>query len=476
MQSDLSSQAIRGMLWSAMERFSVQGVQFVVSVIMARLLLPSDYGIVAMLFIVLQISQTLIDSGFANALIQRKDRSESDLSTVFYSNITISVILFLLIYLLAPCIAGFYRLPALTPVCRVISLSLVLNAMSAVHRTLLVIKVDFKTQSKISVVSAVSSGIFGIALAYWGAGAWALVGQSVSNALLQTLLFYAIVRWFPHAAFSIRSFYSLFAFGSRILVASLIHTVYYNLYALIIGRKFSTADLGYYTRAEQLAMFPSYNLSSIISRVTFPVMSSVQDDDALLARLYRQYRYLVSYVIFPLMFGLIALARPTILFLLTEKWQATIPILQILCFSWMFDHLYGLHLNLLYTKGRSDLSLKLEIIKKILAILILFASIPFGLMAICWSRVLYSLIAVGMSTMYTYNLVGITAWSQIRDILPCFFLAAGMGLVVYCSVQYISGSLFQLVAGILIGIVSYTIGSIVFNVKAFTVVVSFFKH
>ena len=454
----------------------MQGVRFVIGIIMARLLLPSDYGIVAMLYIVLQVSNTLIDSGFANALIQKKDRSESDLSTVFYANITISLLLFLSIYFLAPYIADFYRLPALIPVCRVISLTLVLDAVSAVPRTLLVIQVDFKTQSKISIVSAVLSGVIGIAMAYHGAGSWALVGQSVFNSLLQMLLFYAIVRWLPHTVFSAQSFRSLFAFGSRILVASLIHTLYSNLYILIIGRKFSTTDLGCYTRADQLAMFPSFNLSSIISKVTFPVMSSVQGDDALLAKLYRQGRCLSSYIIFPLMFGLIALAHPIILFFLTEKWSATIPILQILCFSWMFDHLYGLHLYLLYTKGRSDLSLKLEIIKKTLAFLILFASIPFGLMAICWSRVLYSLIAVGLSLMYTYNLVGVTARSQIWDILPSFFLAAGMAGIVYWSVQCISNPVFQLVVGVMIGLASYAVGSIIFRIGAFKTVLSFVKQ
>lgn len=466
MAENLRKKTASGVFWSAIERFSLQGVQFIINIIMARLLLPSDYGVIGMLTVFLLISQTFIDGGFANALIQRKDRTETDFSTVFYFNVFIAVLFYILIFFSAPLIAIFYNMPGLEDVARVIALSLIISSLSAVHKIKLTIDIDFKTQSKISFTAALISGIVGIWMAYKNFGVWALVTQTLINSVLQTAFYYWLSHWFPLKVFSWHSFKTLFSFGSKLLVSSLIHTVYYNLYSIIIGKKFSAADLGYYTRAEQFATFPSSNVNSIISRVTFPILSSIQDDDERLALAYRKYIRLASFIIFPLMIGLIALAKPLIILLLTEKWLGIVVLLQILCIDWMLDHLSIINLNLLYVKGRSDWALRLEIVKKIIATIILFSSIPFGIVGMCWGRVLYSVIATYLNSYYTKSLIGLSLGEQIKDIFPSLVISVLMGGVVYGSTMLFSSVVLQLFTGFCIGVGIYFIMSRFFKIDS----------
>lgn len=465
MTENLREKTISGVLWSAIERFSLQGVQFTINIIMARLLLPTDYGMIGMLLIFLQVSQAFIDGGFTNALIQRKDRTDIDFSTVLYFNVCVSIFFYVLVYLLAPCIAEFYKMSDLVLVARIIMLNLLISSLSAIHRTKLIINIDFKTQSKISLIAAIISGIIGVVMAYEGYGVWALVYQTLFNSLLVTILSYFLVRWIPLKVFSIASFKSLFSFGSKLLIANLLHTIYYNLYSIVIGRRFSAADLGYYTRAEQFAIFPSYNVNAIISRVTFPLLSSIQDDNERLVYAYRRYIRLASYLIFPLMVGLAALGKPVIELFLTAKWSGAIILLQILCFDWMFDHLSQINLNLLYVKGRSDLALRLEIIKKIIATIILFVSIPFGVIGMCCGRVLYSLIATYANTYYTKSLIGLSFYTQMKDIYPSLLLSLSMGVVVYLITLFISMSIIQIVIGVIGGVAYYFVVSTLLNIS-----------
>lgn len=469
MTENLKRKTVSGVMWSAIERFSLQGVQFVMQLVMARLLLPSDYGMIAMLTIFLQIAQAFIDSGFTNALIQKKDRTEVDYSTVFYFNIIIALLFYCILFVSAPLIAKFYNMPDLILVMRVMALSLIILSFSAVHKTKLTIEINFKIQSKITLIAAGISGIIGVGIAYWGYGVWALVYQSILNAMLTTILFNCFYRWKPLKTFSMKSFKRLFSFGSKLLVSGLIHTVYYNLYGIVIGKRFSAAELGYYTRAEQFAILPSYNLSAIITRVTFPILSSIQDDNERLASTYRKYIRLSSYLIFPLMVGLASLANPLVDLFLTEKWNGTVALLQILCFDWMFDHLSGINLNLLYVKGRSDLALRLEIIKKIIAITILLASIPLGIIGMCLGRVLYSLIATYANTYYTNSLIGLSFRTQLKDIIPYLILSLAMGGVVYATTYLGLSNIIQLIIGITIGILFYTSISYIFKITSLKV-------
>lgn len=459
MTDSLKSKTVSGVLWSAVERFSLQGVQFIINIIMARLLLPSDYGMIGMLAVFLQISQTFIDSGFSDALIQKKNRTNKDLSTVFYFNIVLSIILYFLIFILAPYIANFYHTPELELVTRIITLNLIIASFSAIHKIILTINIDFKTLSKISLIAAIISGGIGITMAYRGSGVWSLVVQSLLNTLLITILSYYYVGWYPLRCFSKASFARLFSFGSKLLVSRLIHSVYYNLYAIVIGRKFSPVELGYYTRAEQFAVFPSSNLNAIISRVTYPILSSIQDDDMRLAIAYRKYIKLSSFLIFPLMIGLAAIAEPLITLLLTEKWTGIVILLQILCLDWMLDHLSQINLNLLLIKGHSDWALRLEIIKKVIATSILIISIPFGIEIMCWGRVLYSLIATYLNTHYTERLIGLSFKEQMKDIFPSLVLAMIMGVSVHYFIFFLQDTILKIILGILVGISLYIIMS-----------------
>ena len=464
---NLKQKTVSGIMWSAIERFSLQGVQFIIQIILARLLLPSDYGMIGMLAIFLQVAQVFIDSGFTNALIQKKDRTEEDFATVFYFNILVAVLFYGILFFSASLIADFYNMPTLVLVIRFIALSLIINALSAIHRTKLIISVNFKTQSKISLGAAFISGVIGIWMAYVGCGVWALVWQTLLNSIILTILFYCLVHWKPLHTFSKSSFERLFNFGSKLLISSLINTVYRNLYTIVIGKKFSVVELGYYTRAEQFAIFPSNNLNALVSRVAYPILSSIQDDDKCLTNAYRNYIRLSSYIIFPLMVGLLVLANPIISLLLTDKWSGVVILLQILCLDWMFDHLSQINLNLLWVKGRSDLSLRLEIIKKTIAIFILFVSIPFGLEVMCWGRVIYSLIATYLNTYYTNSLIDLTLKLQVKDVFPSLILSFIMGGIVFICISFFETDIVKIVIGCITGMSFYILLSFLFKLDSF---------
>ena len=461
MGDSLREKSVRGVAWSAIERFSLLGMQFVIQVVLARLLTPADYGIVGMLSVFLAVSQTFIDSGFTSALIQNQRRTERDFATAFFFNAAVAVFFYALLFAGAPLIARFYAMPELVPVTRVIGLSLILSALSAVHRTQLTIRVDFKTQAKASLSAVVLSGAVGIALAYHGFGVWALVAQTLVNAGAGTLLLWIFVRWRPRCFFSFASFRPMFSFGSKLLCSSLLHTVYANLYPLVVGKFFSAESLGYYSRAEQMAMLPASTGSGILGRVTFPLLATVQDDDARLGEVYRKYLRVSTGAIAPAMIGLCAVAEPLVLVLLGEKWLPAVPLMRVLCLGWMIDPIVLVNLNLLYVKGRTDLVLRLEIVKKITAISILFASVSFGLLGLCVGRAIYSQIALAMNTYYTGKFLKMTYLRQMREVFPIYALAGTCGICAFAGTQIIDDARAQLVAGTLLGAAVYLAGAFV---------------
>jgi O-antigen/teichoic acid export membrane protein len=316
----LKRQAVKGVAWSAVERFSVQGVQFVLSIILARLVAPAEYGLIAMLGIFLAIAQSFIDSGFSNALIQKKDRTETDYSTVFYFNIVVAGIVYGILFICSPYIAGFYKEPQLETITKWVGLTIVLSAFSMVQRAKLSIKLDFKTQTKASLLSVIVSGCIGITLAYQGFGVWALVIQALSSNLLNTLLLWIFAEWRPSLIFSWVSFKTLFSFGSKLLLGGLMHTIYMNLYTLVIGRQFNAVNVGYFNRSQSLAVFPSTNITDIINRVMYPSLCSIQDEEERLKNVFLRYLRIVSFIVFPLMVGLSVLSKPLIQVELTDKW------------------------------------------------------------------------------------------------------------------------------------------------------------
>lgn len=455
MAGSLRQETLKGVGWSALERLSYQGITFVIQLILARLLTPDDYGVIAMLAIFLQIAQVFIDSGFANALIKKQDCTDLDYSTVFFYNFGISVLLYGLLYVTASAIAGFYDNQLLIPVVRVLSLTLIFNALSIVQQTQLVKKVDFKSQSIVTFSSAVISGGVGIYFAFKGFGPWALVIQQLLNSILKLILYIAVVRWIPSFAFSRSSFRYVFNFGSKLVISSLIDVIYKNLYKLVIGKRFTERELGFYSKAEEFAIFPSSNVGNIISRVCYPILSRIQNDNERLSVVYRQLIRYSSWLIFPMMIGLLAVSEPFIISFLKEQWAPAVPILRILCLDWMFDVICVLNQNLLFVKGRTDLVLKLQIVKKSIALVILFASVPFGVIGMCWGRVLYSLIAVCINTYYTKRIIGLGLISQVVDFFPYLIASAVMGVAAFWSMGWVDSYPLKLVVGILVGVAVY---------------------
>lgn len=455
MTESLKRKTISGVFWSSVERFSVQGIQFVIMIIMARILLPADYGMIGMLAIFIAISQALIDSGFSNALIRKTNRSEVDFSTVFYFNIGIGILLYLILFLVSPLIAEFYKTPELTNLTRIIALNLFIHSLAVVQRAILTIRIDFKTQAKASFSAAIFSGIVGIIMAYTGFGVWSLAVQTVLNGFINTGLLWILSKWKPLRVFSYCSFKELFAFGSKLLFAGLLNVIFQNIYTIVIGKKFYSTDLGYYTRADQFAQFPSSNLTGIMQRVTFPILSEIQEDKDRLAKVYRKFLRLSAFIIFPLMTGLAAVAYPFINCLLTEKWNFTALILQIICLSYMWYPIHAINLNLLQVEGRSDLFLKLEIYKKVLGVVVLCVTIPIGLVAMCWGAVVSSILALVFNTYYTNKLIHVGLIEQLRDLSPALFYSFSMAGVVYFFIHLVDQQLLQLFVGIIVGIVYY---------------------
>lgn len=451
MAEGLKSKTVNGVIWSTIERFSVQGVSFLVTIVMARLLSPSDYGLIGMLAIFMSLSYVFIDGGFSDALIQKHDNTEKDYSTVFFINLFISVFLYILLYISAPYIARFYKQPLLCSITRVYTFNLVVNSLVAVNKVKLTIALDFKTQTKISVISAVTSGMIGIWAAFSGFAVWAIVIQMLVQSVVNVVLSFYFVRWTPREFIDKDSFNRLFAFGSKLLVTKIIGNIYVNLYNLIIGKRYSSEQLGLYTRATQFGQFLSTNLTSVLTRVSFPVFSTLKDNNELLLRSYKKYIKMTAFIMFPLVLCLVGISKPLILILLTEKWVACIPLLRIVCFAYLCDGLTLINLNLLYVKGRSDLALKLEVIKKSIAFVILFISMYFGVMAICFGQVLYAFIALYINTHYTKKLLGYGRLSQLKDVLPYFFFSCIMLVSQLLVATFIDNLYIELVVSVIGG-------------------------
>lgn len=465
MSDSLKQQALKGIVWSAIERFSVQGIQFVLTIIIARLVLPSDYGLIAMLNIFLAIAQVFTDSGFSSALIQKKDRTETDFSTVFYFNIFISIGFYLLLYISAPYIASFYKEPDLCLITRWIGLNIIISGFSIIQRAKLIIDVNFKKQAKVSFASVLISGITGILLAYKGLGVWSLVIQTLSNNMLNTLLLWIFAKWIPKWRFSRKSFNTLFSFGSKLLLSGLLHTIYTNLYSLVIGRKYSSIDVGFYNRSYQFASFPSINIVEIINRVIFPIQCEIQDDNERLKISFIKYLRMSCFIIFPLMVFVAVLSKPLIILLLTEKWLPAAELLSILCFAYMWYPMMVVNNQILNVKGHSDYYLYAEIIKKIIAITILFISLPFGVRTLCWGIVIYNFFDIAIIIHYAKKIIYVGYFEQARNVIPLFLLSLLMGGMVYLSISFIEGDLGKLIMGCVIGILGYTSICLIFRVR-----------
>lgn len=415
MAENLRNETIKSVKWAAIERFSLQIIQFIVGIILARHLTPSDYGIIGMLTIFIAISNVFIDSGFSSALIRKIHRSEEDYSTVFITNFIISLFFALILIFISPWVANFYNMPILSPVLKAQSISLLLYALMAVQTAKLTAEVDFKTLARASMIASLLSGIISIVLAYIGWGVWALVAQNLLSILIKFVCIMLQCRWFPKIGFSKQSFDELFGFGKNLLGASLLSEIYFNLDSIIIGKFFTPDLLGNYTRGTQLARYPVYNINGVLNTVTYPIFSKLQNETDRLILAYRKYIKLTSMCIFFCCILLAALGEPLVLFLLTDKWSGAVIYLQIFSFAIMLDHLSVVNMNIIKIKGRSDLVLRVEVIKRVVSFTILFSAIPFGVLGICISKVIYSIIAAYINTYYNGKLFGLGFFSQFKD-------------------------------------------------------------
>lgn len=476
MEESLKKQTKRGVVWSAVQRFSTQGIQFVTTIIMARMLTPADYGVVGMLDIFIAILSVFVDSGFINALTRKNDRTHEDICTVFFFNIGVSFIAYCILFLIAPLVASFYSIPVLCNILRLLGLIVIIDSFAAVQMTLMTIELNFKIQTKVAIISLLVSGTIGIILAYYDFTYWALVIQALIYGIISTSLYWYYSTWRPSLIFSKKSFNEMFSFGSKILITSLINTTYGNLYSLVIGKMFSASTLGNYSRATSYANFPSSNITSILQRVTYPVLCKIQNDEILLSEAYRKLIRTSAFIIFPLMTGLSALAHPFIIIILGVKWSFCATMLQIICFSLMWYPIHALNINLLLVKGRSDLLLRLEIIKKIIGIIILCISVPWGIIVLCYASIISSVFCLIINTYYTGKLIQLGFFRQIADINTTLIISMAMWGIILIINSFISNIYIQMVVGLVIGSTFYSGASYILNKKDFKTIISLIKN
>jgi len=423
--SNLKEKAIKGVSWSFIDNIANSGITFLVGIVLARLLTPQEFGILGMIAVFIAVSNSIVDSGFSSALIRKADIKNIDYNTVFYFNMVLGIVLYILLYFAAPFISNFFNEPILVSITRVMGLILIINSFGIVQRTLLVKEVDFKTQTKISLIASITSGIVGIGMAVAGYGIWSLVAQQVVRQLLNSIFLWVFNTWRPVLEFSTQSFKELFGFGSKLLVSGLIDTLYSNIYYVVIGKFFSANELGLYTRAKQFSLFISGNLTSIVQKVSYPLLCTIQNEsnNELLKETYQRIIKATMLVTFSCMLGLAAVAKPLIILLIGEKWLPSVIFLQILCFAAMLYPLHAINLNMLMVKGRSDLFLKLEIIKKIIGIVPIVIGIFYGIEIMLLGSVLISFIAYFLNSYYTAKMINYSTLTQIRDVLPAFLVA-----------------------------------------------------
>lgn len=456
MEENLKNKAIKGVTWNFLGTSANKVIQFVISIVLARLLTPADYGLIGMLGFFMGIANTFIDSGFSSALIQHKDKSNEDYCTVFYINFGMSLLMYGILALAAPYIAYFYNQPLLIEIIRIYCLTLIIGALTAINNVRLTIDLNYKLLTMVASVAAFISGIVGIICAYSGYGVWSLVIQQIVASLLRTILLFYKVRWFPSLTFSINSFKKLFGYGSKLLGASLISSIYSQIYPLVIGKQFPAADLGYVTRAQNFNEVITQNVTNIFGQVAFPLLAKVQDEDNTLLRIYNKYMHMSSFVIFPLVMFLCGNAKPIVLLLLTVKWAPSIILLQILSFGYLWEGIIKINLNLLYVKGRTDLVLKLEIIKKAIAFSILIISIIIGnLIVFCIGITLYSFIALYLNTIYTKKLLNFGFLKQMKEIWPYLIFSLVLMVLSLIFSNIISNSIISLLVSTIVCVPLY---------------------
>ena len=455
MPESLKKKIVKGVAWTSLDQVLTMGFGFVIGVILARILSPSDYGLLAMIAVFNAIAIAFVNSGFSSALVRKPDLTEDDNITAFYFNLIAGALMFIIIWLIAPWVAQFYDKPILVPILRAEGSLLIIFSFKIVQDTQLSRALNFKAKAIINVSSQVISGVIAIYAAYHGLGVWSLVLQQIASGVISLALLWMFSPWRPHGKWSKKSFRYLWGFGSKLLVSGLLDKIYGNIYPIIIGKYYSAADLGQYTRATHYAYLPSGTLTGVMQQVTFPVLSQIQEDTERLANSYRRMLRFTVFVVFPVMIGMAVLASPLVIAMVTDKWAPCVPYLRVMCLAHMWYPVHAINLNLLQVKGCSDLFLKLEIIKKVLITVVVFVCVPFGIMGICCGSVFTSLACLVINTYYTGKLINVGFVRQMMDMAPTLLASLVMGAVVYFFVMPFDNDWVKLAVGIPLGMALY---------------------
>lgn len=450
---NLRNRAKKGFVWNIIERLATNGIHFVITIVIARLLNPDDYGILAMPTVFLAIAQVLIDSGFANALIRKTDLNDKDLSTAFYFNILVGLASYLILFLASPLIADYFNTPILSKLLKVTALVVFINSLGIVQQAIMTKRMDFKTQSVISTVSTFLSGALGVWMAYNGFGVWALVSQQISAALIRIVLLWICGSWKPILAWSNESFKYLWAFGSKIVVIGILESIFNNLYSFIIGKKYNASDLGNYTRAQQFADLPMSNISGVVQRVTYPLLSEIQDNNTRLNTIYLRLIDMSSMFVIPLMVGLAAISSPLIIILLGEKWEGCILMCQILCVARIWTPFSVINVNLLQVKGKTGLLLKLDLVKKAVFAIIILLTIYHGIIYLVAGFAFYTFFGYMINTYYTKKIIGLGFKEQFLEVLPMLSISLTSFIFALLAITLFSNHYYQLLVGILVFVI-----------------------
>lgn len=475
-QDSLKQKTIKGVTWTSIDLIVNMGFNFVIGVILARLLSPSDYGLIAMIVVFNSIGYAFLDCGFGSALVRKLDLTNDDTSTAFYFNLGAGIIIYGILWVVGPWVARFYSTPILSPLLRGEAITLVLSSGYVIQNTLLKRGLQFKKLAFVNIISNVLAGVIGIVAAYHGWGVWALVVMHIAGGVLRLMMLWVVSNWRPRGRWSRNSFRYLWGFGSKLLVSGLLDTLYVNIYPIIIGKFFSASDLGQYSRAKQYANLPSQSLTKVLQQVSYPVLSQIQSDNSRLSDLYRRMLRASAFIVFPIMIGMSVLAKPLVICLVTVKWLQCVPYLQIICFASMWYPIHAINLNLLQVKGRSDLFLRLEIIKKVLITIVVFCSVPFGIIGICIGSVCTSIICLAINTYYTGKLINVGFFRQMRDLSPTILLSLSMGVLVFFAVTPIGNNLIKLLVGFFVGISIYILLAKMFQMPELKEVISFIQR
>lgn len=451
----LKYKTVIGVGWSAADAFLGQGITFVVGIVLARLLSPEEYGLIGICLIFNTVLNGIVDSGFSNALIRKNDATNDDYNTMFITNMAISILLYIALFISAPWISNFFERNELTTLIRVVGSVLILNALSITQNTILTKKIDFKTKTKASLISAIISGAIGIVLAYSGYGVWALVALLVSKQALMTVCLWVFNRWWPNITFSRQSFQYMWGFGSKLMLSGLLDNIWKQLYQVVVGKFYSPATLGQYTRSNEYAQIFSANITSIVQRVSYPALAEIQDDTPRMIAAYRKVIKVTMFVTCLCMLSIGAVAEPLIYCLIGPQWHEAATFLFLICISMSLYPLHAINLNMLQIQGRSDIFLYLDIVKKIIALPVLAIGIFFNIYWMLIGSILTGVVSFFLNSYYTGKKLGYTSWMQLKDISVSYAIAFAVALSVY-FLKYLPLSNWiilplQIIVGLIVG-------------------------